>query len=54
MDGIHHGLNDDRFAALCEILYDKTEEPEVLDAFLRALHFFVGIKSLCLCVSVRK
>ncbi len=35
MDGIRHGLNllpDDRFAVLDAILYDKGEDPEVLDA----------------------
>ncbi len=35
LDGIRHGLNllpDDRFAVLDAILYDKGEDPEVLDA----------------------
>jgi hypothetical protein len=48
MDGIHHGLNllpDDRFAALYDILYDKSENSEVLDAiFSDALNRPEGIK----------
>ncbi|MCX6986187.1 MAG: hypothetical protein NT118_15775 [Lentisphaerae bacterium] len=35
VDGIHHGLNllpDERFPTLYAILYDKSEDPEVLDA----------------------
>ncbi len=35
LDGIHNGLNllpDERFAVLYDVLYDKGEDPEVLDA----------------------